>query len=132
MFDLKKSSNLIDWERFSLYLRNKIFPQTYDLCRNTTNNKFKNINWPNYSLFKKTNFLCLIVLISGAKKVFPKNLAVSHTSWYRFLPPCQNLEKTNDPIQRKYPDRQQDKRMDRHYFIGPTWLLPGVQQAHWQ
>ena len=35
------------------------------------------------------------------KKYLPKNLALSHTTLYRFLTPCQNLEKTNNPLPRK-------------------------------
>ena len=34
---IKKSCNLIDWERFGPYLRNKNFPQIWDLCSNTAN-----------------------------------------------------------------------------------------------
>ena len=48
--------------------------------------------------------------ILGAKKFF---LALSHTISYRFLAPCQNLEKVNDTIQRKCPDRQKDGQKDR-------------------
>ena len=40
-----------------------------------------------------------------AKKVFPENPALSHTTSYRFLASCQNLEKPNDTIPRKRPDR---------------------------
>ena len=38
--------------------------------------------------------------------------------------PCQNSEKPNDPIPRKHPDKQHDRRMGRPYFIGPFWLSP--------
>ena len=59
--------------------------------------------------------------------------ALSHTTSYRFLAPSQNLEKTNDKIPRKSPDRQKDgekgRKMDRPYFLGPFWLLPGVQHG---
>ena len=30
-----------------------------------------------------------------------------------FLAPCQNSEKSNDPISRRHPDRYQEARMDR-------------------
>ena len=39
--------------------------------------------------------------VLGAKQFFPENLPLSHTTSYRFLAPCQNLEKTNDAIPRK-------------------------------
>ena len=42
------------------------------------------------------------------KKFFPKNPALSRTTSYGFLAPCQNLEKTNGTIPRKRPDRQKD------------------------
>ena len=44
--------------------------------------------------------------IFGAKKIFIENPALSYTSSYGFLASCQNLEKTNDTISRKRPDRQ--------------------------
>ena len=44
--------------------------------------------------------------IFGAKFVFLENLAPSRTTSYGFLAPCQNLEKTNDTIPRKRPDRR--------------------------
>ena len=74
--------------------------------------------------------------IFGAKKIFVENPSLSHATSYRFLAPCQNLEKVDDVIQRKHPDRwtegwmegQKDGRMDRPYFIGPLQLPPGVQK----
>ena len=39
------------------------------------------------------------------KKNFLENAALSCTSSYGFLAPCQNLEKVNDTIQRKCLDR---------------------------
>ena len=51
---------------------------------------------------KKTLFLAHFGFISpilGAKKFFLKNPALSHTTSYGFLVPCQNLEKFNDTIQ---------------------------------
>ena len=59
-----------------------------------------------------------ILPILGAKKIFLKNLTLSHTTSYGFLAPCQNLEKANDTIQRKHLDRRKDKLTeewkDRH------------------
>ena len=78
------------------------------------------------------------------KKNFLEYLALSRTTSYGFLAPCQNLEKVNDTIQRKQPDRrkaglkdrqkdglkdrQKDRRTNRPYFIGPFQLLLGVQK----
>ena len=50
--------------------------------------------------------------ILGAKKFFLENPALSHTTSYGFLASCQNLEKTNDTIPRKCPDRQKDEWKD--------------------
>ena len=84
-----------------------------------------------FSKFKKT----LVLVHFGhifpifEAKVFPKN---SHATSYGYLAPCQNLEKTNDPVPRKCWNRRKDggmdRWMDRPYFIGPFWLLPGVQK----
>ena len=57
-------------------------------------NKFKKrCFWPIFPIF-------------GAEKIFLENPALSHKTSYGFLAPCQNLEKVNDTIQRKCPDRQ--------------------------
>ena len=56
--------------------------------------------------FKKPfplDHFCPIFSIFWAKKVF-RDLALSRTTSYGFLAPCQNLEKTNDTIPRKRPD----------------------------
>ena len=50
--------------------------------------------------------------ISGAKKIFLENLALSHTTPYGFLASCQNLGRT-----------------DRPYFTGPFRLPPEVQKV---
>ena len=83
-------------------------------------NKFKKpCFWPIFPIF-------------GAKKMFLENPAPSRTTSYGFLASCQNLEKVNDTIQRKCPDRWteggKDRRTDRPYFIGPFRLPPGVQK----
>ena len=44
------------------------------------------------------------------KKIFLAYMALSCTTSYGFLAPCQNLEKTNDAIPRKCLDRQKDGR----------------------
>ena len=68
----------------------------------------------------------------GAKIVFLENLAPSRTTSYGFLEPCQDLEKTNNTIPRKRPDRRKDGwkdgRTDRPYFIEPFRLPPGFQK----
>ena len=46
-----------------------------------------------------------ISLILEAKKVFPKNMALSYTARHA---PCQNSGKPDDPIPRKHVDRPQD------------------------
>ena len=69
----------------------------------------------------------------GQKKISLENLALLCTTSYGFLAPCQNIEKVNDTIQTKCPNRQKDgwkDRMDRPYFILPFRLLPGVQKAN--
>ena len=50
--------------------------------------------------------------ILGAKDFFLENPALSHTTSYGFLASRQNLEKTNDTIPRKRPDRQKDGPKD--------------------
>ena len=54
-------------------------------------------------------------------------MALSFKIRYGFLTPCQNLEKTNDQISRKHPDRRMEGRMYRAYFIGPFQLTSGVK-----
>ena len=65
--------------------------------------------------FKKTCFWPIFPIL-GAKKIFLENPALPHTTSYGFQAPCQNLDKVNDIIQRKRPDRrtkgQKDGRKD--------------------
>ena len=73
-----------------------------------------------------------ILSILGAKKIFLENLALSHTTSHGVLAPYQNLEKINDTIPRKRPDREKDGRTGgqmegRRDSIGLFRLLPGVQ-----
>ena len=46
-----------------------------------------------------------IFTIFGVKKIFLENITLPRATSYGFLAPCQNLEKVNDTIQRKRPDR---------------------------
>ena len=62
-------------------------------------NQFKKTLFP-FSIFHS------IFPILGAKKIFQENPALSHTTSCGFLAPCQNLEKVNDTVQRKRPDRR--------------------------
>ena len=63
-------------------------------------NKFKKLCfWPIFPIF-------------GAKKIFVENPSLSHATSYRFLAPCQNLEKVDDVIQRKHPDRRTEGWME--------------------
>ena len=64
------------------------------------------------------------------KKIFWK-IRLPRTTSYGFLASCQNLEKTNDTIPRKRPDRRKDERTDRPYYIGPFQLTLGVQQLYY-
>ena len=64
----------------------------------------------------------------GTKFYFLENPALSRTTSYGFLASCQDLEETNDTIQRKHLGRRKDRRTDRPYLIGPFQLMPGVQK----
>ena len=48
-------------------------------------------------------------------QTYRKNNSLSSSS-----EPCQNSEKSNDPVPRKPPDRWQDGRKDRPYFTGSS------------
>ena len=67
--------------------------------------------------------------ILRAKKIFPENPALSRITSHGILASRQNLEKINDTIPRKRPDRRKDGPKDgRPYFIGPFRLPPWVQK----
>ena len=74
-----------------------------------------------FNKFKKPVFDPFLVHFHnfGGSFFFLGNLALSHTPSYRFLAPCQNLERTNDTISRKHQNIWKDGRMDRSYFTGP-------------
>ena len=62
-------------------------------------NKFKKLCfWSAFGPFSQ--------FLGQKKKNVPENPALSHTNSYGFLPPCQNLEKVSNAIQRKCPDRR--------------------------
>ena len=110
---IKKYYNLIGREHFGPYFPE--FSQIWDLCRNITNNihfyyraNSVKINDNIFQYFQKTLSLAhfwTILPILGAKNFFLENRSVTHNS-YGLLASCQNLEKTNDKIPRKCPDRQ--------------------------
>ena len=109
------------------------FSQVWDLCKNTGNiikvfyrPNSEKINDSIFQYIHKTLFLTHFPHFWG-KKFFLQNLALSGTTSYGFLAPCQNLEKVNNTIQRKCPDRRKDGWTDRPYFIGSFRLPPGVQ-----
>ena len=56
---------------------------------------------------------------SGAKNFFLENLTVTH-NFIGFLAPCQNLERTNDAIPQKHPDRRKDGQKDRQTLFHRT------------
>ena len=61
----------------------------------------------------------------SGKNVFPENPDLSRLTSYRFLALHQNLEKTNDTILRKRPDRrkgEQDGQKDRQTLFYRTYL----------
>ena len=57
----------------------------------------------------------------GGQKNFPKKSGMHDL--IRFLVPCWKSEKPNDQIPRKQPNRQQDGRTSRPYFMEPFRLL---------
>ena len=65
--------------------------------------------------FKKPCFLPILDPFSeflGQKKLSWKIQLCHAQLKYRFLAPCQNLEKINDAIQGKRPDRRKDGRKE--------------------
>ena len=53
----------------------------------------------------------------GGKKCFSEKYGCHQKTSNEFPAPCQNSEKSNDPVSRKHLDRRQDRRTDRPYFI---------------
>ena len=60
-------------------------------------------------IWKKPHFRPFLPIF-GAMRIFLKNSALSRTTSRGFLSPCQKLEKPNDQIPRKLPDRRTDVR----------------------
>ena len=82
-----------------------------------------------YNKFKKPFFLPIFPIF-GAKKILLKNLALSHTTSYGFLTPCQNLEKVNDTIQRKCLDRRKDRETLYYRTLPATARGPKNEVIH--
>ena len=58
------------------------------------------------------DFGSFFLILGQKKKKFPENLALSCTTSYDFIAPCQISEKTNDTIPRKRLDRRTDRRIE--------------------
>ena len=80
--------------------------------------KFKKLHcWPIFGPFPQ--FL-------EQKKFFsPKSPTVMH-NFIRVSRTMPKFKKSNDPIPRKHPDRQQNGRMDNPYFTG-SFQLPTIR-----
>ena len=75
---------------------------------------------------KKTCFWPILGCFSQfwvKKKIFPENPALSHTTSYEFLAPCQTSEKTKDAIPRKCLDRRTDGRTDAKCLFLLTYAV---------
>ena len=104
---------------------------------NTANNKnfhyrtnSVKINDSIFQYIQKTLFLTYFWSIFPIleAKIFFWKIRLSRTTSYGFLASCLNLEKTNDAIPRKRPDRRKGRKTDRPYFIEPFWLTLVVQK----
>ena len=59
--------------------------------------------------FHKFKKPCFWPIFGPFSQNFQENPALSHTTSYGFLAPCQTLEKTTDIISRKHPDRHKNR-----------------------
>ena len=88
------------------------FSQIWDLCRKIANNihfhyKTNSVKINDkFSLYIKKPLFLAYFPNSWGKFFFLVNPALSRRTSYGFLASCQNLEKTNDTVPRKRPDRQ--------------------------
>ena len=104
------SGDMVDWKILQFdWLRTfwpisqeSEFSQISDLCRNTANNidfhyrtNSVKINDKIFQYTQKKSCFCPIFpnFLGKKKKKNPENPALSHTTSYRFLASCQNLEK---------------------------------------
>ena len=72
------------------------FSQIWNLRRSITNSR--NFHYRINSERIKNQSFQLILPIFEAKKCFFQKIWLSQANPFRFLAPCQNLEKTNDPV----------------------------------
>ena len=139
---IKKSCHLIGWEHFGPNVINKTFSQIWDLCTNLANdinfhyrlNSVKiNDKISQKTLKKKHIFGCAFLVhfpnFQGKKFFSEKSGSVTHNFiWVSSTMP--NLEKTNNAIPRKRPDRRKDGRTKTLFYRtlpattgGPTTVL---------
>ena len=64
--------------------------------------------------------------IFGQKFFSPENPALSRKTSIGFLTLCKNLEKTNNTLPRKYPDRQKDGQSIFYRTLPPTTRRPKI------
>ena len=119
---IKEYWNLIGQEPFLAITWEPDFSQACSFCRMLMNHK----NFHFTQIPDKTNDVIFLkspktmflghfwpfLVIFAQWGFFPKNPALSHTTIYGPLTPCQVSEKTNEPILRKFTDRQKDGRME--------------------
>ena len=84
----------------------------------------KKNNAHNFSITSKNpTFWPIFGLIGVLFLLLLKNPRLSHKTSYGLLAPFHYLEKPNDSIQKKSPNRHTSGQMDRPYFI--NLLTPG-------
>ena len=130
------SGEIVDLKILQSNWLSAFWPISQELYRNTSNKinfhyKTNSVKITKFFFKFKKPFFWPISSISGVK-FFSKLHALSHTPSQRFLAPCQNSEKSNDPIPRKHLHRRRSGRMCRPYFIGPFQLTPEVLQVKLQ
>ena len=86
---IKKSCNLIGWEHFVQYLRNKNFPK-HAICAGTQRTNSVKIKDQIFREVQKTCFWTISSPISQfwGQKIFFHRILLSSTTSYRFLAPC--------------------------------------------
>ena len=115
MVYLKKSSNLIGWEHFGLYLRNKIFPQ-HRICAGTQQIFLIILFSLFFFKFKKPFFFPHCPKVWGKEDFFIKAGSVLHN----LIRVSNTIQKSRKNLMIQFhenTDRQQDRRMDTTYFI---------------
>ena len=134
---IKKSCNLIGWEHFGTYLRNKD-PPKYGICTGAQEiikvfiieQIQRKLTTKSFNKFKKPCFWSIFGPFSQTlgQKIFPENPALSYTTSYGFLAPYQNSEKTNDTIPRKRLDRKTNGTAEGRTDLILPWFFVNVNQ----